>query len=948
MRIRTPHFIAATICAALSLACIARGQSNSLAKSSTPAASRQPSSLSAPASASASASPELAKKAFEAGAEAERAGNWAEAYSHFAEAVSLDPRNLDARRRRENARSRLVQQHIDAAERAALETDYSAAESQLRDASRIDPGSAPARERLAQIEALARGQQGAIALAGPPQLKPQPGVRSFNFRGDVRGCWQELARQFGLIIEFDGALNPPQSIHFRVPAVDFAVAASTLSAATHTFWFALDERTIFVAEDSAANRARFAPEVTRTFTLGASVTDADLTDTVRAVREIAGIPKTTLSPATREITVRDTPEKVALADAIIREIEQQHGELVLEIELLEVNRAAALQLGITIPTSVNVVSVNQQEIAAAEKAQNEQQLLTVIQQVFGSNTPFTGIPPLVAFGGGKTTFFSTLGNGQANFSQTLGLVRSARRMLLRAQDSEPASFFIGTHFPITLSLLSPNIAAAASPILTNPTRLDLTAGTAPSAVAVGNFRSASTQDLVVANQNDNSISIFPGNGDGTFGTRVDLPVGAAPVALVTGDFNGDGKTDLAVLNQTDATVTILLGNGDGTFNPAPLLTTGTGPSAILSGDFNGDGFLDLVVANEAAGTVSFFAGNGDGTFRNPATLTVSGGPHALAADDFNGDGRLDLAVANRAAGTVAIFLGNGDGTFTRQPDIAVAGTPSGIVTHDFNGDGRIDLAASDSGTSTVSVFLGNGDGTFSAAVQFATGQTPQAIVAADFNGDGLTDLVTADQGSSTVSVLLGAGNGTFQSPFALNVASGPVALAVADFNFDTRADLAVAATAANAATVLINTIGLTQATSVPQVPYPGSEYEDIGLKVQATPHVHPDDDVTLQLAFDISSLSGQNVNGIPIITNRAVQQTVRLRENEMSVLSGILDREENKTVAGAPQFPYNANNSNLDEELIIVITPRLVRLGPRGGRTIYAGRGDASVTGPRQ
>lgn len=903
----------------------------------------EPSERAAPASSS-----DGARRAFAAGMEAERLLDWAQAYSHFAEAVSLDPRNLDARRHRESARSRLVQQHFDTAERAALEGNFAEAESELRVATRIDPGFAPARERLAQMEALSGRRQGTTALAGPVRLNPQPGARSFNFRGDARGCWQELAQQFGLIVEFDGALTAAQVIRFRVPSVDFAQASDTLSAATHTFWFALDERTIFVAEDSPANRARFAPEVTRTFSLPASVADADLTDTVRAVREIAGITKTTLNAATREITVRDTPERVALADAIIREIEQQHGELVLEIELLEVNRAAALQLGVTLPTSVNVVSVNSQEITAAQQAQNQQQLLTVIQQVFGSSATFTGIPPLVAFGGGKTTFFSTLGNGQANFSQTLNLIQSAKRMLLRAEDNQPASFFIGTHFPITLSLLSSVIAATASPVLTNPTRTDLTTGTAPSAVAVGNFHSFSAEDLVVANQSDNTISIFPGNGDGTFGTREDINVGRAPVALVTGDFNGDGKTDIAIVNQTDATVTILLGNGDGTFNTAPLLTTDTGPSAIVSGDFNGDGFLDLVVANEAAGTVSFFAGNGDGTFRAPTSLAVSGGPHALATGDFNGDGHLDFAVVNRAAGTVAIFLGNGGGGFTRQSDVTVGGTPTGVVAQDFNADSRIDLAVSNSGTSTVSVFLGNGDGTFSAGSQFATGQSPQAIVAADFNGDGFTDLVTADQGSNTVSVLLGGGNGTFETPLELNVASGPVALATADFNFDTRVDLAVAANAANAATVLINTIGLTQATSVPQVPYPGSEYEDIGLKVQTTPHVHPNDEVTLQLSFDISSLSGQSVNGIPIITNRSIQQTVRLRENEMSVLSGILDREENRSIAGAPTFPYNANNTNTDNELIILITPRLVRIGPHGGRTIYAGRGDISTAGPRQ
>jgi len=942
------------VCGALAVSALFAA--TSVGQGNTPASAKTPASAaSAPRNleTSAPAAPDpahvaLAKKAFEAGVNSEHSLDWANAYSHFSEAVTLNPRDLESRQRRENARSRLVQQHFDVAERAALDGAYSVAESELRAAIRMDPGFAPARERLAQIETLARQQQAPVALAGPAQLKPQSGTRTFNFRGDVRGAWQELGRQFGVIVEIDGALTSAQPVRFRLPAADFATAADSLSAATHTFWFAIDDRTMFVAEDSAINRAHFMPEVTRTFVLASSASDADLTDTVRAIREIAGISKTTLNAATREVTVRDTAEKVALADAIIREIEQQHGELVLEIELLEVNRNAALQIGLNLPTSMSVISVNQQQLQAAEQAQNQQQLLSVLQQVFGSTTTFTGIPPIVAFGGGKTTFFSTLGNAQANFLQTLSAVRSARRMLLRAEDSQPASFFIGTHFPITLSLLSPNIAATASPILSNPTRTDLASGAGPSAVAAASIHSTSAQDVIVANETDNTISIFPGNGDGTFAARTDFNVGKAPVALLTADFNGDGNTDIAVVNETDATVTILLGNGDGTFRAAPLLTTGTGPSSIASADFNGDGFQDLAVTNEADGTVSIFLGNGDGTFKTPATLAVAGGPHAITTGDFDGGGNVDLAVAQRAGGSVAIFLGNGDGTFVRKPDLSVSGAPSGIVAKDLNADGHIDLAVSDSGTSTVSVFLGNGDGTFTAATQFATGQTPQAIVSADFNGDGIPDLVTADQGSSTVSVLLGFGNGTFQTPLELNVASGPVALATGDLNFDTLPDLAVAANAANSVSVLINTIGLTQSTSPPQVPYPGSEYEDIGLKVQTTPHVHPNNEVTLQLSFDISSLSGQNVNGIPIITNRSIQQTVRLKENEMSVLSGILDHEENKSVAGAPVFPYGANNTNTDTELIIAITPRLMRLAPHGGRTIYAGRGDISTTGVRQ
>ena len=89
-------------------------------------------------------------------------------------------------------------------------------------------------------------------------------------------------------------------------------------------------------------------------------------------------------------------------------------------------------------------------------------------------------------------------------------------------------------------------------------------------------------------------------------------VGSFSVAV--GDFNGDGKQDLAVANYTAAgTVSIFLGNGAGSFNFLNNFAVGNTPFSIAVGDFNGDGKQDLAVVNSGSNNVSILLGSGTGS-----------------------------------------------------------------------------------------------------------------------------------------------------------------------------------------------------------------------------------------------------------------------------------------------------------------------------------------------
>jgi uncharacterized repeat protein (TIGR01451 family) len=199
------------------------------------------------------------------------------------------------------------------------------------------------------------------------------------------------------------------------------------------------------------------------------------------------------------------------------------------------------------------------------------------------------------------------------------------------------------------------------------------------AVAIGDFNGDGKADLAVADYDNATLDVLLGNGDGTFSTPLAYPVsdilGATPgpCFVVVGDFNGDGKLDAAVSNCNSDNVSVFLGNGDGTFplKPNYIYNVGSAPVSIAVGDFNGDGRADLVVTNYG-GNLSVLLGNGDGTFQAAVAYPTGNGPSGVAVGDFSADGRTDLAVANFLDNTVSVLMG-----IVSNPDLSVSVAHSG-------------------------------------------------------------------------------------------------------------------------------------------------------------------------------------------------------------------------------------------------------------------------------
>jgi len=115
-------------------------------------------------------------------------------------------------------------------------------------------------------------------------------------------------------------------------------------------------------------------------------------------------------------------------------------------------------------------------------------------------------------------------------------------------------------------------------------------------------------------------------------------------------------------------------------------------------------------------------------------------------------------------------------------------------------------------------------------------------------------------------------------------------------------------------------------------------YLDVGVNIDLTPRVHPNRDVSLKLKVEVSSHTGdQAIGGItqPIISQRVIEHDIRLKEGEVSILGGLVQRTDSKTLEGwpglakLPLLRYLFSHDKTDhqeDEVLIVLTPRIVRI----------------------
>ncbi len=491
-----------------------------------------------------------------------------------------------------------------------------------------------------------------------------------------------------------------------------------------------------------------------------------------------------------------------------------------------------------------------------------------------------------------TNFSSTPANNIVYFGAAIAMVTAATATQLTV--TVPAG---ATYQPITVNVggltaysAKPFIVtfSGASSINVNgfSAKTDFASGSRPYNIAIGDIDGDGKPDLVSANINSASVSVFRNTGSsgnissGSFAPRVDLGVFTGPTTAVLSDLDGDGKLDLISSNTSNVVSIYRNISSSGTITSASfetrvdLIFPSHTVKSLAARDLDFDGRPEIVVTLalpynyvsvlknlSSPGSIS------TSSFATAVDFATGIGPNAVSIGDVDGDNKLDLVVANEGGGSgisISVFQNQATAgvidasSFAPKVDFTTGTLPAAVEFGDLDGDGKPELVVSNTNSNKISVFKNNAtvgtinSSTFAPKVDFDTNTFPWGLAIGDINGDGKLDVMVANSGVSaagvaTVSVF---GNqatpgtidaNTFMAKTDFTIGTGstsqPLYVALGDVDGDGKTDMLVSDVIKNFVSIFRNTMTPTPTITGfnPSVGTTGTLVTISGTNFSATP-----------------------------------------------------------------------------------------------------------------
>jgi len=309
------------------------------------------------------------KTDFKEGRRAEHLQDYDAAYDYYQKALKNDPENAQYVIKFNQARFEASSLHVKNGQKLRERGQLEAAASEFQRAVAIDPSSPIAEQELRKtvglIEEKNRANNAATEpptdtggeppLASmPPEIKPLPNTSiSLSMSNDAKIVFETIAKLAGITVIFDPDF-PARRIPVTLNNVTLEQALEIVSMESKAFWKPVTENIIFVIPDQPQKRRDYEEQVVRTFYLSNTVQPQDLTEIVTGLRQLLDLKRIQQLNAQNAIIVRDTPDKLAIADKMIKDIDKAKPEVVIQVQVVEARVDKARNLGISPGTTASV------------------------------------------------------------------------------------------------------------------------------------------------------------------------------------------------------------------------------------------------------------------------------------------------------------------------------------------------------------------------------------------------------------------------------------------------------------------------------------------------------------------------------------------------------------------------------------------------------------------
>jgi general secretion pathway protein D len=301
-----------------------------------------------------------ANQEFNQGKKAEAIKDYDTAVVHYQRALRANPTNVEYQLKVDRMRFEAGQSHVEEGQKLRQKGDLQLALAEFQKAMMIDPSSPVAQQETQQtMDALAARQaaqapasaappatQEPQLMQGPPQLKPLSRAPiNLKMTNDVKMIFETVAKLAGLTVVFDPDFAS-RRVSIELTNVTIEQALDIISLEAKAFWKPVTNDIIFVAPDQPQKRRDYEEEIVRTIYLRNTILPQDLTEIVNALRQLLDLRRVQQFNGQNAIIVRDTPDKVMLAEKIINDIDKPKPEVVVQFAVLQARRDRLRDLGI--------------------------------------------------------------------------------------------------------------------------------------------------------------------------------------------------------------------------------------------------------------------------------------------------------------------------------------------------------------------------------------------------------------------------------------------------------------------------------------------------------------------------------------------------------------------------------------------------------------------------